>query len=238
MAGWWHFQVKDLHVEYMNIYEIVGLFQEADDVWRYGTEPILWIHSKKGYAYALQQPHETYKDMWNSTVTSWSMSHENISPVFRELTAPYDRPAWWPPGSDFNDLYQYIQEKITAAQTAATVVKARSKKTSASRKTPAKRKPRGRVKTRQERVKGAHLGDITPEGGGEQADGQGEGQGEIDGEGVTLEAPNNQLTPGYIRYAARLTKRDKKNLAEYGVDGASLSRRSMHEHRAGGKSCL
>ncbi|CUA75197.1 Flocculation protein FLO11 [Rhizoctonia solani] len=179
MAGWWNFEAQDLHVEYMEIDGIVGLFQETDHVWRYGKEPILWAHSKKGFAYALQHPHESYVGEWESTVESWSANHGNVSPAFQELTVPYEKPSWWPAGQDFDRLRQYIRDRI--ARATATSSTAKSKKISSRSKNQVRRRGQGKKKTRRKGSKITPPSNIDYAGESKRA----ESEEAIDSEGET-----------------------------------------------------
>ncbi|KAG9083861.1 hypothetical protein FRC06_004341, partial [Ceratobasidium sp. 370] len=96
MAGWWDLtEFGNLHHEHMDIRGIVCLSQEIDRAWRGGLQPIMWLHTRQGNAYACQHPDPQYKRPWETAVKSWAQQNKGVSALFSSLTAPYIKPDWW-----------------------------------------------------------------------------------------------------------------------------------------------
>ncbi|KAG8751019.1 hypothetical protein FRC11_009790 [Ceratobasidium sp. 423] len=93
----------------MNIDDLTGMFLEKDMSWRRGQEDIIWVHSKK-YAYALQEPAEPYKAIWNGVLSDWQNSHGGRSGAFRVVNREQAKPSWWVGQLDWKALVAYKDE--------------------------------------------------------------------------------------------------------------------------------
>ncbi|KAG8728432.1 hypothetical protein FRC12_021753 [Ceratobasidium sp. 428] len=115
MAGWWDwrdFQRNDRDmgggdIELMELRDIVGLTWETDPAWRGGKEPIMMLHTRAGYYYALQHPNERFKTKWLSIVRSYATKHEGRSALFRTFWGP-GKPGWWTTVTD----HRFFLEKL------------------------------------------------------------------------------------------------------------------------------
>ncbi|KAG9100874.1 hypothetical protein FRC06_003593 [Ceratobasidium sp. 370] len=178
MAGWWSLTgFGDIHFEYMSIGNITHLSYEHHVCWRNGREPIWWLHTECGYAYALQTPDLSFGSTWIRTAGE--------ARLFRQLLPPLHKPDWWLDISDWDYFSQMVPE-IVAAQCAVPnkaggqVGEADVEMNQGEASTS---KDAGEGK-REGKRKGKRKGDNEGEGGDECRD-EGEGEGETDGEGGT-----------------------------------------------------
>ncbi|KAG9089145.1 hypothetical protein FS749_001587 [Ceratobasidium sp. UAMH 11750] len=108
MAGWWNLTgFGDIHFEYMNVGGITRLSYEHHLCWRNGREPIWWLHTECGYAYALQTPEPFFGSTWTQIVGQ--------ARLFRQLLPPLYKPDWWLDVPDWDYFFQKVPE-IVAAQ--------------------------------------------------------------------------------------------------------------------------
>jgi hypothetical protein len=145
-----------------------------------------------GYSYALQLPHSTYSDWWNPTVASWAANHGGVSPAFRELTKPFDRPTWWPDGPDFREFMKHIEEQIKMAKKAAAEAKktsAKAKKGSTTSRAGRRGRTRGGGEAESMAAAAAPQGQTSREGEDVQEEGEADGEGETDHESEPVSGP-------------------------------------------------
>ncbi|CAE6434939.1 unnamed protein product [Rhizoctonia solani] len=170
MAGWWDIDAGDMHYVFMEINGIVGIFQEEHQTWRDGHEPILWVDTIKGYSYALQHPHNTYAEAWETAVASWAANHGQQSAGFQALVYPFDRPGWWPDGKDWEEFRAHTEKLIAAAKKDKAASRGGKSRQVATVGRRGKARGKAGSKARAERNKPSQQGEEE----GTDADGEGE----------------------------------------------------------------
>ncbi|CUA72104.1 hypothetical protein RSOLAG22IIIB_10084 [Rhizoctonia solani] len=127
-AGQWDEDYDDKHHEVVVLGNLSGISWSADQHWRNGSEPTLWLDTKLGFSYALLEPAEEYdRGSWAPTALSWINASDTAQPtdgLFHRVERHDPRPTWWDSTGD--DAWERFQRQVQTKPIAEDVGKARS----------------------------------------------------------------------------------------------------------------
>ncbi|QRW09556.1 hypothetical protein RhiLY_08555 [Ceratobasidium sp. AG-Ba] len=89
---WW---LAKQQVELVRIDNVIGIEKQNDLRYRNGNEQVLWLNSRKGYAYALMEPDESIAQGWRFVNASWKKEGRDGLPVCVPADPDLAPPDWW-----------------------------------------------------------------------------------------------------------------------------------------------
>ncbi|QRW09547.1 hypothetical protein RhiLY_08546 [Ceratobasidium sp. AG-Ba] len=89
---WW---MTNQEVQLVRIDDVIGITKQNDLRYRNGNQQVLWLNSRKGYAYALMEPDESIAQGWRFVNSSWRPQGRDGLPACVPADLDMPPPDWW-----------------------------------------------------------------------------------------------------------------------------------------------